>query len=74
MARVEEEKLMKEEKKRREEEDKKKLFGDPYIKVKKGYCSDVVAGVDKYNNILEGSPNKKGLIDINKKTKEKKIV
>lgn len=61
--------MLKEEKRKREEEEKKKLLGESYIKVKKGYCADVVTGVDKYSNILEGTPNKKGLIDVNKKTK-----
>ena len=44
------------------------------MKVKKGYCSDKVTNLDKYNNILEGSPNKKGLIDVHKKSKQKRPV
>jgi len=27
-------------------------MGDPFMKVKKGYCSDTVTNLDKYANIL----------------------
>jgi hypothetical protein len=49
-------------------------LGDSHIKIKKGYCAEKTIGPDKYNNILEGNPVKKGIIDINKKTREKRPV
>lgn len=49
-------------------------MGDPYIKTKKGYCSDKVTNLDKFTSILEGEPIKKGIIDINKKSKQKRPV
>lgn len=33
------------------EKEKKKMVGDPFIKIKKGYCSDKVTGVDKFKDI-----------------------
>jgi hypothetical protein len=49
-------------------------MGDPFMRVKKGYCSDKVANLDKFTNILEGSPTKKGLIDVHKRSKQKRPV
>jgi hypothetical protein len=39
------------------------------IKVKKGYCSDVSYGVDRFKDIREGQAVKKGIIDVHKKNK-----
>lgn len=50
------------------------MLGDAYIKTKKGYCSDKVTDVDKYTNILEGLPTKKGIIDLNKKSRQKRPI
>lgn len=50
------------------------MMGDSYIKVKKGYCSDKATNLDKYTNILEGSPTKKGIIDVHKKSKQKRPI
>ena len=50
------------------------MFGNPEMKIKKGYYSDAVIGPDKFKDILEGQPAKKGFIDVNKKTKEKRPV
>lgn len=50
------------------------MFGHHEIKVKKGYYSDAVIGPDKYKDILQGDPAKKGFIDVHKKTKEKRPV
>ena len=44
------------------------------MKIKKGYISDSVIGPDKYKDILEGSPNKKGIIDLHKKSKQKRPI
>ena len=49
-------------------------MGDPFMKVKKGYCADKVTNLDKFSNILEGSPTKKGLIDVHKKSNQKRPV
>ena len=38
------------------------MKGDPYIYIKKEYCSDHPAQLDKYKSILEGDPQKKGLL------------
>ena len=38
------------------------------MKIKKGYISDKVIGMDKYKGILENSPIKKGFIDVHKRT------
>ncbi len=49
-------------------------MGDPFMRVKKGYCSDTVTNLDKFTNILQGSPNKKGIIDVHKKSKQKRPI
>lgn len=49
-------------------------MGDPFIKTKKGYCSDKATNLDKFTSILEGEPIKKGIIDIHKKSKQKRPV
>ncbi len=49
-------------------------MGDSYMKTKKGYCSDNVTNLDKYTNILQGSPIKKGIIDVSKKSKQRRPV
>ena len=51
-----------------------KMMGDPKMKIKKGYYSDQVIGPDKFKDILEGSPNKKGFIDVHKKNKQKRPI
>lgn len=43
-----------EERKRLEQESKKKMFGNPTMKIKKGYQVDQVIGPDKFKGILEG--------------------
>lgn len=50
------------------------MLGDPVIKIKKGYITDKTAGVDRFKDIREGSPVKKGIIDIHKKDKKKRQV
>lgn len=49
-------------------------MGDSNIKTKKGYCSDKVTNLDKFTSILDGEPIKKGFIDVNKKSKQKRPV
>lgn len=44
------------------------------MKTKKGYCSDKATNLDKFTSILEGEPIKKGIIDVNKKLKQKRPV
>ena len=63
-----------EEKKRLDEESRKKMMGDPVIRIKKGYISDKATGVDRFKDIREGSPTKKGIIDVHKKSKSKRPV
>lgn len=63
-----------EQKKRLDEENRKKLLGEPTIKVKKGYAGDVAYGVDRFKDIREGEASKKGIIDVHKKTKEKRHI
>ena len=43
------------------------MKGDAYIYIKKEYCSDHPAQLDKYKSSLEGDPQKKGLL-LNKNT------
>ena len=47
------------------------MLGDPFMRIKKGYITDKVIGVDRFKDIREGSPNKKGLVDYHKKSKTK---
>lgn len=54
--------MEREERARQLEEEKKKMKGDAYIYIKKEYCSDHPAQLDKYQGILEGEPKKKGLL------------
>lgn len=62
------------EKKRQDEESRQKMLGDPFMRIKKGYITDKVIGADRFKDIREGSPNKKGLVDFHKKTKTKRHV
>ena len=50
------------------------MLGDPVMKFKKGYISDKATGVDRFKDIREGSPVKKGIIDLHKKDKKKRAV
>lgn len=50
------------------------MMGDPFIRIKKGYFSDKATGIDRFKDIREGSPVKKGIIDVHKKTKTKRPV
>lgn len=50
------------------------MMGDPNFKIKKGYTSDKVTGVDRFKDIREGSPLKKGIIDVHKKSKSKRPI
>ena len=49
-------------------------MGDSVIKIKKGYSHEASYGVDRFKDIREGPAMKKGIIDIHKKTKEKRPV
>lgn len=50
------------------------MLGDPFMKIKKGYGSDKATGVDRFKDIREGSPVKKGIVDVHKKSKSKRPV
>ena len=50
------------------------MLGNSYIQIKKGYYSDKCTGADRFKDIREGSPVKKGIIDIHKKSKSKRPV
>lgn len=49
-------------------------MGDPVIKIKKSYGHEASYGVDRFQDIREGPAMKKGIIDVHKKTKEKRPV
>ena len=61
-------------KKKLEEENKKKLLGDPVVSIKKGYAFDKAYGADRFKDIREGEAVKKGIIDLHKKSREKRPV
>lgn len=50
------------------------MMGDPVMRVKKGYTLEKAYGADRFKDIREGSPLKKGIIDVHKKDKTKRQV
>ncbi len=50
------------------------MLGNSHMKIKKGYISDKVTDLDKFTNILEGSPVKKGIVDLHKTSKQKRPI
>jgi|688.fasta_scaffold1291214_1 hypothetical protein len=52
----------------------KKLKGDPEMHIKKGYFADKSYGVDRFKDIREGEAQKLGIIDVSKKSREKRPI
>ncbi len=49
-------------------------MGDSVVKIKKGYSHENSYGIDRFQDIREGPAQKKGIIDVHKKTKEKRPI
>ena len=49
-------------------------MGDPTMRIKKGYFSDKAYCADRFKDIREGDPKKKGFVDVSKRNKEKRPV